>query len=136
MFKVGDKVIRKERYIKGFWTSNGHSNKPEIVKEVIPEGGEEVIKVEGDQNQWYSKYFYLYFGPAQTWTPKYAVGDKVMPSKAMSWLRPVTIKSVKCKFIYETGESHFDNVPEEKVQAFIQKPREIIQDGVKYREVL
>lgn len=135
MFKVGDKVVRKNPYSNGW----AHGTNPVVITSIKPTGKGKWFSVEGDaldDHKWYVYNFDLYVEPAKTWTPKYAVGDKIMPAKTKSWLRPVVVTGIRCQFIYETGAAYLNNVPEDKVQPFIQKPREIVQDGVTYREII
>lgn len=135
MFKVGDKVIRVRDLFGPFPTSPGPytitSREP---SKVWPD---EINLTFAEQSgSYHERHFDLYEEPKKSQAPKYAVGDEIMPAKIKEWQRPVIITAVECKFIYRTDAHYLDNVPEDKVQPFVQAPRTLFVDGVLYKEVI
>lgn len=130
MFKLDDKVVRKPAYR----SANGWAHNDAVLTVLSNYDG--AVAFKELPTKWTSYYFERYVEPAkETWTPKYAVGDKVMPAKCVDWQSPAVITRVRCTFVYETDKQHITNVPEESLAPFVQGLRTVFIDGVLYKEV-
>lgn len=130
MFKVGDKVVRKEGCRGEVWCMR--TNTPSAPFPVLGQKDRYLKVLPSDEiPNWDESYFDLYVEPAAV--PKFKVGDKVhIPGNKA--IPPSTIRDIK--FVY-TFLEHANVIHEAKLSLYIgpPKPREVIVDGVIYREV-
>lgn len=128
MFKVGDKVVRKEGYRDEAWCMR--TNTPSAPFPVLGQRDRYLKVLPSDEiPNWDESYFDLYAEPAAV--PKFKVGDIVM---GVNDKTRTPSKITKVEFRYFT-DGAMQDVRESKLVAF-EPLKEITVDGVIYREVL